>query len=874
MSKDGLTNDQLNDLIANTEVPAGWWNEPEGWMQKPDFKRKEQIPGKKSDGFGKGLMSAMKKAYSWRWWQLDTEGGKFLRYFKDQNAEAESGSVDLSTVTSITVSVIGDAPHNAIDLNSPTNIYTIASDTQEEMIRWAKVLNAGMEDKYEQKSGGGGGGMSGSQTVAENETRESEVPGAHAGEEFSVDFATKESLFMSLEGLSTYTIVVTGFVKRPDGSKGQAESSGKIQEDDYLIGVNDINLEEKTFFDSIAEIQKAEWPMTLHFRRTAADDGEDVEFKGWVLMKEPNNDKFFRRFLQLSGTELSYFKPAYGGRQSTRHGFIDLSKLKAISQAKDMRATEKLQIQMKLVCEDGDWMICVRDDSDLGGWVEKLGAADGVEVGELVLTEASKEEALAGAAHSGVLKKQSELDPSSFAERFFVLRGAELSYHKSSGSRRLGMVDLHMVKSMQPIKVTNSEDGLQHRLCLIASQDGASAEQVLNLATGDEAAIAVWKEKLESCFKTLGETCEIKVLEEIEDDGASAAAAGGEDDDEDALDDDEEKSPNLTEVFNQFGVSMQKVQGWMYKKGDVTKVIDSRVLGIKALGMRNSTYRRRFFVLQQAELCYYRTRAQSLEGTPTGVIPLRRVTDVKWSSTTWAENGIDLVTPKRLYTVVPETEEEATVWFDALVEAVDMLADSTDDSSLPPDEEAAAGKLAQEIKESLSHSGALQKLTGNRLTGLTSWKKRFFALQGAVLSYYEQETDLYNEDVDALGTVNMNLASKIKSSNHPEVEWKRAFEVTVGERTFVLLADDAEGCVQWMVAIAAATSGKLEMNQRADGTWESTNPKAQLSKRMATYGAGAKKRATRGRRSSTKKRASMNPVDITSPPVAEYTPTE
>ena len=33
MSKDGLTNDQLNDLIANTEVPAGWWNEPEGWMQ-------------------------------------------------------------------------------------------------------------------------------------------------------------------------------------------------------------------------------------------------------------------------------------------------------------------------------------------------------------------------------------------------------------------------------------------------------------------------------------------------------------------------------------------------------------------------------------------------------------------------------------------------------------------------------------------------------------------------------------------------------------------------------------------------------------------------------------------------------------------------
>jgi hypothetical protein len=735
------------------------------------------------------------------------------------------------------------------------------------MIRWAKVLNAVMKGEYEQKSGGGGG-MSGSQTVDDSGVRESEAAGAHAGEEFSVDFETKESLFMSLEGLSTYTIVVTGFVKRPDGSQGQAEASGKIQEDDYLIGVNDVNLEEKTFFDSIAEIQKAEWPMTLHFRRTAACD-ESVEHKGWVLMKEPSSDKFFRRFLQLTGTELSFFKPAYGGRQSTRTGFVDLSKLKAISQAKDMRATEKLQVQMKLVCEDGDYMICVRDDSDLASWVEHLGKSDSVEVGELVLTEASKEEALAGAAHSGVLKKQSELDPRSFAERFFVLRGAELSYHKQSGSRRLGMVDLHMVKTMQPFKVTNAPEGMQHRLCLVASQDGANAEQVLNLATGDEASIAVWKEKFELCFKTLGDTCEVKGLEEIEDDGSATAVDDNGDDDDDALDEGEESGPKITEVFSQFGVSMQKVQGWMYKKGDVSKVIDSRVLGIKALGVRNSTYRRRFFVLQQAELCYYRTRAQSLEGTPTGVIPLRRVTDVKWSATSWAENGIDLVTPKRLFTVVPETEEEATVWFDALIEAVDMLAESTEDSSLPPDEDAASAKLAAEIKESLSHSGCLSKLTGNRLTGLTSWKKRFFALQGAVLSYYEQESDLYNEDVDALGTVNMNLASKIKSSNHPEVEWKRAFEVTVGERTFVLLCDSAEDCVQWMVAIAAATHGKLEMNQRADGTWESTNPKAQLSKRMATYGAGAKKRATRGRRSSTKKRASMTAVDITSPPVAE-----
>jgi len=217
--------------------------------------------------------------------------------------------------------------------------------------------------------------------------------------------------------------------------------------------------------------------------------------------------------------------------------------------------------------------------------------------------------------------------------------------------------------------------------------------------------------------------------------------------------------------------------------------------------------------------------------------------------------------------VVPESEEEASMWFDALVEAVDMVQDTADDSGLPPDEDAAREKLQGEIKASLSKAGALSKLTGNRLTGLTSWKTRFFALSGSVLSYYEKEGDLYNEDMDALGTVNMQTISSIKSSNHPEVEWKRAFELKVGERTYVLQADTAEDAVEWMISIAAST-GKLEVEQASDGTWVSKNPKAQLNKRLSTYGAGAKKRATRGRRSVAKKRTSMTPMDITAAPVA------
>jgi hypothetical protein len=778
--------------------------------------------------------------------------------------------------------VVADAPHNAIDINTPDRIYTIASDTQEEMVRWAKVLKATITDDYSEKDGAsdvtGGGSVRSAAPAAVDEAsgvqREAEGAGADAGEEFDVVFETKESLFMSLEGLSTYTIVVTGFVKRPDGSQGQAESSGKIKEDDYLIGVNNVNLEDKTFFDSIGEIQQAVWPMTLKFRRTKESEGIAVRNKGWCLMKEPDNTKFFRRFLQLHDNDLSYFKPAYGGRQADRHGFINAGAITCIAPKIDQRAAEKLQFQITLTVDGGDWIMCVRDEAEQDKWCEVLGKRDDFsnagadcEVKAKETVEASQDEILQGAQHSGALKKQSDLDASAYNERFFILKGAELTYQKTAApsSRTLGKVDLNNVQSCTPMKISNASAGLEHRIKIVSKHADDEEEKVLMLATGDEASIAVWKEKFATCFTTLGSADVMQELVTTEEEGAAEVAA--EDDDVNAADVEETDGEEKVKPTNFFANPLTKTQGWMYKKGDTSNIIDSKVLGVHAMGVRNSAYRKRFFVLQQAELCYYKTRAQSLEGTPTGVIPLRRVTEVKWSQTTWAENGIDLVTARRQFTVVPESEEEASMWFDALVEAVDMVQDTADDSGLPPDEDAAREKLQGEIKASLSKAGALSKLTGNRLTGLTSWKTRFFALSGSVLSYYEKEGDLYNEDMDALGTVNMQTISSIKSSNHPEVEWKRAFELKVGERTYVLQADTAEDAVEWMISIAAST-GKLEVEQASDGTWVSKNPKAQLNKRLSTYGAGAKKRATRGRRSVAKKRTSMTPMDITAAPVA------
>jgi hypothetical protein len=202
-----------------------------------------------------------------------------------------------------------------------------------------------------------------------------------------------------------------------------------------------------------------------------------------------------------------------------------------------------------------------------------------------------------------------------------------------------------------------------------------------------------------------------------------------------------------------------------------------------------------------------------------------------------------------------------------------LEGDQSADSSLPPDEDSAAERLREEIKQSLAKGGYMTKLTGNKLTGSTSWKKRYFAISGAVLSYYEAEEGLYDEDADPLGTVSMMQVTKVQVSSHQEVELGNAFDMTVGDRTYVFDAGSEAECIPWMHAVCAANGG-LKMEKNSDGEWNSVNPKAKLQQRMSTYGTSAKGRAMKGRRSTAKrtsvkggKRTSlMQNADITSMP--------
>ena len=68
---DTLSNDRLVALTNDVEVRPGWRNAPEGWMQKPDFKRGEQIPSNAGTKVKKGMLANFKKNYQWRWWTIE-----------------------------------------------------------------------------------------------------------------------------------------------------------------------------------------------------------------------------------------------------------------------------------------------------------------------------------------------------------------------------------------------------------------------------------------------------------------------------------------------------------------------------------------------------------------------------------------------------------------------------------------------------------------------------------------------------------------------------------------------------------------------------------------------------------------------------------
>tara|TARA_B110000090_G_C13169423_1_gene364758 strand:- start:35 stop:562 length:528 start_codon:yes stop_codon:yes gene_type:complete len=128
----------LNKLSDHLEDnPDPWFNDPKGYLLKPDFKRDAQkrssiISGKGTSIFGRMMAPSFKRRY----FVLSMRERK-LRYYQDSDLVEEKGMIDFADIESVEYSHLQDAPANSLDLISDNLHYTLTCSDAEDMFKWA-----------------------------------------------------------------------------------------------------------------------------------------------------------------------------------------------------------------------------------------------------------------------------------------------------------------------------------------------------------------------------------------------------------------------------------------------------------------------------------------------------------------------------------------------------------------------------------------------------------------------------------------------------------------------------------------------------------------------------------------------------------------
>ena len=125
-----------------------------GWLQKQSFTKTVTdpeaeglaSPTKKTSGnifsdFKNRVKTSIISPYQRRWFVLSTEK-KCLIYYKDDTAGiVESGSIEMSQIIDVQKSAFTDAPPFAIDLVCKERSYTLAAESEYQMLLWAYAIN-------------------------------------------------------------------------------------------------------------------------------------------------------------------------------------------------------------------------------------------------------------------------------------------------------------------------------------------------------------------------------------------------------------------------------------------------------------------------------------------------------------------------------------------------------------------------------------------------------------------------------------------------------------------------------------------------------------------------------------------------------------
>jgi hypothetical protein len=360
------------------DSPDQWFENPRGWLLRPSYKRAAQ----RRSSHGRASISdrlSLKKlttgsAYKRRWFVLDTHH-KVIRYFKNEMTRVESGWIDMMQIVDVKRSKIFDAPDWAIDLISEDKNYTVAAQSEDEMVRWAFAVRHMIDDLVLKKKVPARPSTKGYVLVAkdqdsvkgEESTAENQITSvgdrlADTSRWMRYDYTYQDPgpLMMNVMGTAdldkkgrvvSYWVIITSFASFPDGSKGASEATGVIKTKDYIVGVNGKDLTQMPFDEAMIAVRSASWPKTLHFLRDTNLDGKVVHAEHWAQVFYPSLLRARRRYIELTSETINFRKAAPGGSAvSQRDAFYSLKQMVYLRPVIDLNAADDFKYKLRIVC--------------------------------------------------------------------------------------------------------------------------------------------------------------------------------------------------------------------------------------------------------------------------------------------------------------------------------------------------------------------------------------------------------------------------------------------------------------------------------------------------------------------------------------------
>lgn len=246
------------------------------------------------------------------------------------------------------------------------------------------------------------------------------------------------------------------------------------------------------------------------------------------------------------------------------------------------------------------------------------------------------------------------------------------------------------------------------------------------------------------------------------------------------------------------------MEGYLFKKSESTSLLNVR------------PYNKRWFVLLDTELLYFKTRLQAESGErPSGSIQIRNVFNVREAEDPSApENSIEIQTPNRTYLMVAEDEEWQSRWLEALGDVLEARQEALAENAEAELSQTDAKHEA--MKRNVVHKGVLLRKITNRLTGLSSWKEYYFVLTPGALRQYEKEADFLDEDSDCIDEIGLVAIKLIETA--PDSSTKNAdghlFDIrcnvkkggdSQGQKTFNFDARSGDNALEWMTMICESS---------------------------------------------------------------------